>query len=136
MANTTFRSHYKIIIALAVVALLVAILLITGGQGESDEGTGDITKAELNEGEIRVTGTITCLPVPTAASEDCIKAIKGNDGKIYALDTTEGGGGIAFINDGKRVTAVGTYSTVDTSSEESGIFEYDGVLKVRRFALE
>lgn len=114
----------------------VLIILVVGGffafRG-SDKGSESLNEdndiVEVREGEISVTGEITCLTYRSATpGQSCVKALKGDDGKMYALNSTGVGGAELAMPEGTKVTAVGVFEVADTSVDDSSVFRYDGVL--------
>lgn len=126
-----------------VIGLLVIIVAAGGYVLLKDKNDGQIGGAVTGEekrytdpqnGEIAVEGKLGCLPLKngeTPSGDTCIVGLVGNDGKYYALDTSK----VEIIEKGididTTVRLVGKYTKADTSSEEAGIFSYDGVLAVR-----
>ena len=125
----TSSNKNKLFIALVVLAVLVAggLFLFKGDSGDraTDENT-----SEVKGDEITVSGVISCLPYRISiAGQECVKGIKGDDGKIYSLNSPRGLENT--MNDGTKVTAVGVFQPADTSVDDSSVFVYDGVLVVR-----
>lgn len=87
---------------------------------------------EVRSGEIEVKGVISCLPYRVAiAGQKCVKSIKGDDGKDYALESREVGAVENAMPEGTKVTGIGEFETADTSVNDSSVFRYDGVLILR-----
>ena len=116
---------YKNRITLAIAALVVLVVggLVVSNMNNDESGTDNERVSETREGEISVKGTIECLP-NSGTGENCVKAVRGEDGKVYALNT------LTDLKIGTKVSAVGTFEP-RAASEESGTFQYDGVLVVR-----
>ncbi len=93
------------------------------GDGEDRDDDESAEVAEVQSGEIKVEGNIACL-VNGGTGENCVKGIKGNDGKTYALNT------FTDLKIGTKVTAYGKYEPA-IQNAEAGTFQYDGVLEVR-----
>lgn len=116
-------------------AILAAILvLVVGGfflfGGSDDNGrNGGNEETELREGEISVSGTIECLPYKAATpGQGCVKGVRGDDGKMYALNSIKVNAIENTMNEGQKVTAIGVFEPADTSVDDSSVFRYDGVL--------
>ncbi len=121
---------YKNKALLAVLAVLVVGgFFLFRGDEQPDSVREDDKKVEVKEGEVSVTGTITCLTYRAAAAgQDCVKALLGDDGKMYALNSTEVNGAELSMPEGTKVTAVGKFEVADTTVDDSSVFKYDGVL--------
>src|SRR3989344_189298 len=122
------NSRYKTIL----IALLALMLSGAGGfllrdGGDSDEIENDDSSAvTVEKDEIEVKGIIACLPYNiTIAGQECVKGVKGDDGKMYALNT------VTPFAEGTKVTAIGVFQPANTSVDDSSSFKYDGVLVVR-----
>lgn len=89
--------------------------------GDRNDESNDV--AEVQSGEIEVKGTIACL-VNGGTGENCVKGVKGDDGKMYALNI------FTDLKLGTKVTAYGKYEPA-AANAEAGTFQYDGVLNVR-----
>jgi len=125
------RNKKLSIIAIAILVLGVAGLLFLRNDSYEIEGP-DALKVEPRGDEIEVAGTVACLPFRVnIPEEDCVKAIKGDDGKIYALDTINVRGIENLYPIGAEVIAIGTFEPANKSIDESSGFTYDGVLTVR-----
>ena len=99
--------------------------------GGSDNGGVEREDDEvaLREDEISVDGTIECLPYKAAtAGQGCVKGVRGDDGKMYALNSVSLNAIENTMNEGQKVTAVGEFEPADTSVDDSSVFRYDGVL--------
>ena len=119
-----------LLIVLAAILILGGIFLFRGGDSEEVEEISD--SPTVREGEVVVEGEITCLPYTRlVADSECVKAIEGEDGKIYALDSTEVRGAENALKEGTEVTAIGVFVPANTSVDESSVFSYDGVLTLR-----
>ena len=98
----------------------------------SESNTAAVINIEAGPGEVVVTGVLDCTPLKSGealAEGQCVMGLRGDDGRFYSLD-------ISNMEDGRegdmtRVKAVGTYAEADNSSEEVGVYRYDGVLTVR-----
>lgn len=137
---------YKNKILWAVVVVVVvgwAVWHYSGSAPSTDTGTNTQTEqpavVDLNpkSGEIAVTGKLDCLPLKSGAtptSDNCIIGVKGDDGKIYALNT----GSIESFDKGitqeSSVKAIGAYAPADQTSDVAKIYKFDGVLTVRVLA--
>jgi hypothetical protein len=113
----------------------VLLVLVVGGFflfGRSDDNgrnSRDDDEVELRGNEISIKGTIECLPYKAAtAGQGCVKGVRGEDGKMYALNSITLNGIENTINEGQKVTAVGEFEPADTSVDDSSVFTYDGVL--------
>jgi hypothetical protein len=120
------------VLLIAILVLVVGGFFLFGGSDEesSDQENGNVV--ELREGEIEVKGVITCLPFRAATpGQGCVKAVKGDDNKMYALNSIEVKAIELTMNEGTKVTAIGTFEPADTSVDDSSVFLYDGVLVLR-----
>lgn len=118
------------------IALILLAALIIGGFLLSKDKPSDSSRdkdndiAETKGDEVTVSGIIACLPYRINISgQECVKSIKGDDGKVYALNSPKGLENA--MNDGTKVTAIGVFQPADTSVDDSSAFVYDGVLVVR-----
>lgn len=113
-------------------ALLV--ILVVGGfflfnRSEVSDSAMTSEEVEVNEGEMSVTGVVACLPYRVATpGQDCVKALKGDDGKMYALNSTSLKAPELNMALGTKVRAVGVFEAANTSVDDSSVFRYDGVL--------
>ncbi len=122
---------------------LGSLVLIAGGyllyrdvptlvQESESVNTASVINFEPREGEISITGVFDCTPKkdnkPILEGE-CVMGLKGDDGKFYSLDTStmEDAKGENLV----RVRAIGVFTPADSSNEEVGDYQYDGVLTVR-----
>lgn len=124
----------KLVIFLLVVVLVAGGLVLFKGNGEktSSAGPETVVNSQPQSGEITVNGTISCLPyVISIEGESCVKALKGDDGKVYALNSLKVGGKESQMSEGTKVTAIGTFDKADTSVDDAKVFKYDGVLNLR-----
>ncbi len=88
--------------------------------------------SEVRSGEIEVKGVIACLPYRIATrGQECVKSIKGDDGKNYALNSTDVKGVESTMAEGTKVVGIGTFEEANTSVDDSSVFRYDGVLVLR-----
>lgn len=114
--------------------LLVLALLLVGGfflfKGEdSDADEEDNTVVEVQAGEVEIKGEIACLYYENAtAGQGCVKALKGDDGKMYALNSLAVRGAENEMAVGTKVTAVGKLEKANTSVNDSSVFTYDALL--------
>ncbi|MDO8742470.1 MAG: hypothetical protein Q7J45_02940 [bacterium] len=118
----------KIFIGLLILAVIGGgVFLFTQDRTEEDSGTGNKEEiADVRSGEIKVVGTIACLPYNlTIAGQECVKGLKGDDGKVYALNTA------TPFAEGAKVTAIGVFQPANTTVDDSSVFRYDGVLVAR-----
>ena len=130
--NTWYRSKAFLIVVL--IAVVVGGYLIFRGNGSDDTSVPkiDIASEELKTGEIEVNGKIACLPYSSnIADESCVKGVKGDDGKMYALDSIAVKYAETDMKEGTKVVAIGTFEPANTSVNDSSVFVYDGVLVVR-----
>ncbi|MDO8423981.1 MAG: hypothetical protein Q7S54_00015 [bacterium] len=115
------------------VALALLMALIFGGMFLFKDGPSDTPmeeESEIEDGTITVSGAIACLPYRlNIAGQSCVKGIKGEDGKMYALNSPRGLENA--MSEGTKVTAVGIFEPADTSTDDSSSFIYDGVLVIR-----
>lgn len=114
----------------ALVGLVVVVLLV------SLNSRGDERKPimEVGSDEIMVEGKISCMPLKSGTKPvevSCVKGIAGDDGKFYALDTMDINRPEDELAVGTEVQAIGKFSPIATSSPESQVFLYDGVLVTR-----
>jgi hypothetical protein len=118
--------------ALWVLILLLVLggyFLFRGGDASDREMPREDEEVEVGEDEISVNGTITCLTFRSATPEqDCVKALKGDDNKMYALNSTGVNGAELSMPEGTKVTAVGVFEPANTSVDDASVFRYDGVL--------
>lgn len=118
-----------------IVGILAAILVLGGILvWKSDDSPADNPSTEeLSENETRVTGEIICLPMRSGTPDEksCVKAISGDDEKVYALNTMDIGRPEDKLEIGDRVTAIGVSEPADLGNEESSFFIYDAVLVPR-----
>ncbi len=125
--NTWYKN--KIILAVVVLVLVVVGYLLFKGNSEVNS-YADMT--EVRSGEIKVEGVISCLPYRIAtAGAECVKSLKGDDGKDYALSSADVKGVENTMSEGTKVTAVGVFEQADTSVDDSSVFRYDGVIVLR-----
>lgn len=89
--------------------------------------------SELGSDEILVRGSISCLEYrEDNSSGDCIKGIKGDDGILYALDSSKVRFAENNMSVGTEVLASGKFNKANTEISESSVFVYDGVLVLSR----
>ena len=126
-----FGNRKNLIIALSVLAVLAIGGLITFSTGGDDaDKSGDVA-AELREGEVKIMGKIECLPYRiVGANQECVKGIKGDDGRIYAIDSADVGFIENDMEEGTKVQAEGELVAADADNKESSVFSYDGVLEL------
>lgn len=128
------------------VAGLIVLIVVVGGWmllkgGNTEEpvggafvGTEEPKFTDPKENEIAVVGKFGCLPLKdgsTPEGDECIIGLLGDDSKFYAIDNSKVEVIEKGINLETSVRLVGVFAKTDTSSEEAGIFKYDGVLSVR-----
>src|SRR3989344_4662183 len=98
-----------------IIGVVVLIILIIGGwtvarmPGDPSSNDQDNSKVatEPKAGEIKVEGTINCLPYHlNVAGRECVKGIKGDDGKVYALNSIKIGPVENGMAEGTKVTAI------------------------------
>lgn len=113
-----------------VLVLVIGGFFLFGNSNDRNSGGGsDNGETELREGEISVSGVIACLPYKSATpGQGCVKAVKGDDGKMYALNSIKVNGIENTMNEGQKVTAIGEFEPADTSVDDASVFRYDGVL--------
>lgn len=122
-----FGNRKNLTIAVAILAVLIIGGLVIFSMGGDSEREKDVA-AELEEGEIAVSGEIECLPYRAeVAVEECVKGIKA-DGKIYAIDSAEVGFIENSMEEGTEVTATGELEAAASDNQESNVFRYDGLL--------
>ncbi len=125
----------KLFIAAVTVLILGGIYFAVADRDSSNKRVEQVD-LEASTNEMVVAGKVTCLTYILSnpdGDKDCVKAILGDDGKIYALDTTNLGIPEIKNNEGEQVTAVGKFQAANPSSEEGSAFKYDGVLTVRSY---
>ncbi len=135
----------KVVLGVIVVVLVVLGVTLFGGDKEEVENVNTGGNNEQSEevsvkprsGEVLVTGKFGCTPLksgatPTAAQ--CVLGLMGDDGKFYALDTSNIESAASNIDGNSSLKIVGVYTAINTSSEEAGVFKYDGVIAVRVMA--
>lgn len=123
------NSNYKNIVW----AVLVLVVIIGGYymfKGTNDSaGDKMMSDVSVPAGEISVNGVIACLPYKAAtAGQGCVKSVKGDDGKVYALNSLKVNNAEMEMDEGTKVTAVGAFQPADASNSDSSVFSYDGVL--------
>jgi hypothetical protein len=123
-----------------IITVLILVVLLGGllyWKRHSTNATGpssSLSSADLRPHEVLVKGTIECLPYKATSpsiDQECVKGIRGSDGKIYALDSTLVNGREELMSVGTPVQAIGIYTPAAAGSEELGVWNYDGVLQVR-----
>jgi hypothetical protein len=113
----------------ALVVLLIGGFFLFGRSDDNGSDNREDDEMELSENEVSVNGTIECLPYKAAtAGQGCVKGVKGDDGKMYALNSITLSGIENTMNEGQKVTAVGEFEPANTSVDDSSVFRYDGVL--------
>lgn len=117
-------------IFLAVLAVLMVTGLVMWNNKASEiKQIEEGMIAELQEGEILVRGEIACLPFKEEnAGGDCVKGIKGEDDRLYALDSLKVRRAEANMEVGTEVLATGLFEPANPQIGESAAFLYDGVL--------
>jgi hypothetical protein len=126
---TPWYKNRIFIAVLILLALLIGGWAVTRFNGPAGDNDTD-TSLEEEGDEITVSGTIACLPYRiNVAGQQCVKGIKGDDGKVYALNSPRGLE--SKMSEGTEVMAVGRFEPADISVDESSVFVYDGVLVVR-----
>ncbi len=123
----------KIVIAVIVLGLLLIGWFTLPEKQETvvESGNNASSALEKTEGGVRVVGDIACLPYRNANKNDgCVKGIKDDEGRYYAINSFAIKGAENSIPLGTRVVAIGSYEPADTSNSESSIFSYSGVLVV------
>lgn len=103
--------------------------MFRGGDSVSESTDNESDAVEAREGEISVTGVISCLTYRSATpGQSCVKALKGDDGKMYALNSAAVNGIEIAMPEGTKVSAIGVFEPANTSVDDSSVFRYDGVL--------
>lgn len=127
----TFKRNKKLLIVLAV-------LLIVGGiVAFVKRNPNDLTDKVVVEPTARetvITGTFTCLPLKNgvpSTDESCVMGLGADDGKMYALDSSQATIVSSTIGVKDRVRIVGELTIPDTTVDEGNAFKIDGVMKVR-----
>ena len=123
----------KTLSVLAVIAVLLAgaLLITRNNRSRVTEEEGNLIAEMKKEGEIEVKGEIACLPYRSGEKGECVKGLKGEDGKMYALNSVAVKGIEGTMDEGTDVTALGKFEPADTANTESNVFVYDGVLVAR-----
>lgn len=123
----------RIFLVVLVLALLVGgFFAFRGNNSEEYVDDEPSTSLKAEAGEIEVLGVISCLPYSRGSSDaDCVKALKGDDGKTYALNSVKVDGIERTMPEGTEVLAIGVFEPANTTIDESSAFSYDGVLVVR-----
>lgn len=117
-----------------IVWVIVALVLIGGfflfrNGAERGADTESEEVGETAAGEVSVLGVIFCLPYKTPEpGQGCVKAVKGDDGKVYALSSAKVRGVENLMPEGAKVSAIGKFEPADTSVDDASVFVYDGVL--------
>ena len=123
------NSRYKLILIIVLALALIGagvFLFRDDSDSEGDSNNDGSSAVTVDEGETEVKGVIACLPYSiTIAGQECVKGVKGDDGKMYALNT------VTPLTEGTKVTAIGVFQPANTSVDDSSSFKYDGVLVVR-----
>lgn len=113
----------------ALLVLVVGGFFLFGRSDDNGSAGRDNDDVELREDEISVNGVIECLPYKAAtAGQGCVKGIRGDDGKMYALNSITLNGVENTMSEGQKVTGVGEFEPADMSVDDSSVFRYDGVL--------
>lgn len=127
--NTWYKN--KLIIAAAAI-LIVGGFFLFKSDSTSDEIAKDL-EGDVEQGEMIVKGEIACLPYRSATpGQGCVKGVKGDDGKFYALNSIAVRNIENSMEEGTEVTAIGVFEEADTTVNDSSVFRYDGVLVVRK----
>lgn len=122
--NNWYKNRTVAALVLLLVLLLGGWLVMRGGDNDGEIKENESSEvAEVKTGEIKVEGVIACLP-NSGTGENCVKGVKGDDNKMYALNI------FTDLKIGAKVTAYGKYEPA-TKNAEAGTFQYDGVLDVR-----
>ncbi|MCR4279451.1 MAG: hypothetical protein NUV78_01795 [Candidatus Zambryskibacteria bacterium] len=138
--NTWYQN--KIIIVAAVLVVLVAGWFLffnnSSGINERDLNNDKATSAlEKHEDGVRIVGQIECLPYRKSVDdEECVKGIKDAEGRYFALDSIAIKGAERTLPLGTPVVATGIFEPADTSSKESNVFSYEGVLVIKTLSRE
>ena len=129
------NSRYKtILIALLALLLIgVGVFLFKGGSDSDESSNNDDSSAvTVEKGETEVTGTIACLPYRiTIVGQECVKGVKGDDGKMYALNSISVNAIENTMSEGMKVVAIGVFQPANREVDDSSVFKYDGVLVIR-----
>lgn len=130
------KSHKNIIIGLVLVVVLAGIYFYIQRPASTDttgaENAAAVIASDIMPGEVEVVGSLACTPLingETLDEGECVMGIQGDDGMFYALDTME----LEVVEDTNldgKVRVVGNYSP-RADSEETGMYDYVGVIKVR-----
>lgn len=130
------KSHKNIIIGLILVIILAGVFFYM--QRPASRDTGEVENAaaaiasDVMPGEVEVVGSLACTPLVNGEAlqeGECVMGLMGDDGMFYALDTM----GLEIVEDTNldgKVRVVGGYSP-KADSEETGMYDYEGVIKVR-----
>lgn len=123
------QEWYKNKVFLGVILVLVVSGFFLFGSSKDNDSTRDNDEVEIGENEISVNGVIACLPYRSATpGQGCVKGVRGDDGKMYAVNSITLNGIENTMDEGQKVTAVGEFEPADTSVDDSSVFRYDGVL--------
>lgn len=117
----------KLFLGVLLVVAIGGFFLFSGSDNNDVEREND--EVELREDEISVAGVIACLPYRAATpGQGCVKGVKGDDGKMYALNSIALNGIENTMSEGQKVTAIGEFEPANTSVDDASVFRYDGVL--------
>lgn len=131
----------KITIAVAVLVVLIVGWLIffnNGSENSNELNNNESTSAlEKHEDGVRIVGQIECLPYSKRVEdEECVKGIRDAEGRYFALDSIAIKGAERTLPLGTPVVATGVFEPADTSSKESSVFSYEGVLVIKTLSRE
>lgn len=130
----------KLVWLVVVVVVVVAGWAIVRGNKASaptNEGTNNqqaTVDTSPKAGEVAVVGKLGCMPLRSGKApvgDECVLGLAGSDGKFYALNTSKIEAAGKGIEPNSTLKVVGTFTPIDTKSEEAGVYKYDGVLAVR-----
>jgi hypothetical protein len=126
-----YKNKITLAVALLIVLVVGGIIVSKTRNGEGASRMQVAEESQLQAGPVEVRGTVECLPyMRGGADQECVNGLLGEDGNFYALSFASPRGVDRNIGRGSEVLVKGTYAPADTSSEESGVFRYEGVITV------
>jgi hypothetical protein len=127
----TFKRNKKLLIVFAVLLLIGGVFAFVN---RNPNAATDKVVVEPTADETVITGTFTCLPLKNgvpSTDESCVMGLGADDGKMYALDSSQATIVSSTIGVKDRVRIVGVLTIPDTTVDEGNAFKIDGVMKVR-----
>jgi hypothetical protein len=127
----TFKRNKKLLIIFAVLLLIGGVFAFVN---RNPNAATDKVVVEPTAEETVITGAFTCLPMKNgvpSTDESCVMGLGSDDGKMYALDSSQATIVSSTIGVKDRVRIVGVLTIPDTTVDEGNAFKIDGVMKVR-----